>query len=84
MKNKKINKGISALVILTLIMAFVAFPTGGYDLAYAGTQDEIDQKQNEYEDIKEQQEEVQGELASVSLISASFSAITALISSISA
>lgn len=65
MKNKKINKGISALVILTLVMAFVAFPTGGYDLAYADTQDEIDQKQNEYEDIKEQQEEVQGELADV-------------------
>ena len=53
LKNKKINKGISALMILTLVMAFVAFPTGGYDLAYADTQDEIDQKQSEYEDIKE-------------------------------
>ena len=65
MKNKKINKGISALVILTLIMACVAFPTGGYDLAYADTQDEIDQAQQNVKDIEQQQEEVQGELADV-------------------
>ena len=71
MINNSRNKRISILLILMLVMTFVIMPAGefnagaGNDLSYADTQDEIDEKQNEVDDIKEQQEEIQNELAAV-------------------
>ena len=71
MKNDSRNKRISILLIMMLVMAFVVMPAGefnngaGTGLSYADTQDEIEQKESELDDIEAQQDQVQNELADV-------------------
>ena len=71
MKIKKRQKIISLLLAVTVAIAFVVVPVteksqeGGPAVAYADTQQEIENKQSEVEEIKEQREDVKNEIAKV-------------------